>query len=220
MRGPLLRGLVIIGAFKGRLKPEIDLHDIDIAFQPVRDLVLRDVVGKRTRKRQIAQMIDRRLVVQFQAAIAQPPIVADALFPVDDERIEADPLELDRRRNPGMAAADNQHIRLAAAERHFGPPLFGPVRAGEIAHRGGRCRLARSRVADFIKIGRGRHRPGLRRGPGRADQPERADARAIDRLKRDDGLNHLAACDNRPAGRQRRGVDPEVVGVNLGGALT
>jgi hypothetical protein len=62
-------------------------------------------------------MIDRRLVVQLEAAIAEPPVVADTLLAVDDQRPQADPLQLDGNRDAGMAAADNEHIRLAVVIR-------------------------------------------------------------------------------------------------------
>src|ERR1700756_4391095 len=75
-RGPARRGVVITRAFKGRAGPEADVEDIDIMLEPVRDLVLRNVVREGEGEGQIAQVIDRRLVVQLQPAIAQPPIVA------------------------------------------------------------------------------------------------------------------------------------------------
>ena len=58
----------------------------------------------------------------------------------------------------------------------------------------------------------------MRRRSGRTNQPKRSDARSIDGLKRDDGLDHLAARDNSAAGRQRRWFDLEVRRVNLGDA--
>jgi hypothetical protein len=78
-------------------------------------------------------MIDRCLVVQLEAVIAQPPIVADARGLIDDQGIEADALEFDGRGNAGMAAADDENVRLATFEGDFGLPLLEPVAACEIA---------------------------------------------------------------------------------------
>jgi hypothetical protein len=58
-------------------------------------------------------MIDRGLVVQLQPAVAQPPIVADPMLPVDNQRIEPDPLQFDSGGNAGVAAADNENVGLA-----------------------------------------------------------------------------------------------------------
>ena len=84
-------------------------------------------------------MIDRRLVVELEAAVAQPPIVADAPGFIDDQRIEADALQFDRRRNAGMAAADDENVRLAIVERGLGLPLVEPVAACEITRMRNRC---------------------------------------------------------------------------------
>jgi hypothetical protein len=58
-------------------------------------------------------MIDRGFVVQLQPAVAQPPIVADPLLAVDDERVEPDPLQFGGGGNSGVAAADNENVGLA-----------------------------------------------------------------------------------------------------------
>src|SRR3979409_658218 len=44
MRRPSLFGLIVFGVVECRSGPEIDLHDVDVALEPVRDFVLRDVI--------------------------------------------------------------------------------------------------------------------------------------------------------------------------------
>jgi hypothetical protein len=58
-------------------------------------------------------MIDRGLVVQLQAAVAQPPIVPHPLLAVDNQRIKPDPLQLNGGGNSGVAAADDENVGLA-----------------------------------------------------------------------------------------------------------
>jgi len=77
-------------------------------------------------------MVDRGLVVELEAAVAQPPVVTDAPGFIDDQRIEADALQFDRRRNAGMAATDDENVRLAIVERDLGLPLVEPVATCEI----------------------------------------------------------------------------------------
>ena len=110
---PAASRIVIARALERGPGPEIDIQDVDIALQPVRDLVLRNVFRKGHRERQIAQMIDRRLVVQLQPAIAQPPIVADALLVIDDKRGKTEASQLNGCRDAGMAAADDEHVGIA-----------------------------------------------------------------------------------------------------------
>ena len=75
--------------------------------------------------------------MQLQPAIAQPPIVADALLAVDDEGGQADTLQLDSRRNAGMAAANDEDIGIAVvAIAGTNATVVGDV-AGTIPSRGG-----------------------------------------------------------------------------------
>src|SRR4030088_2327464 len=105
-------------------------------------------------------MIDRRLVVQLEAVVAQPPIVADARGFIDHQCIEADALQFNRGRNAGMAAADDQNVRLAIPEGDLALPLVEPVWIGEITRMGYRGIIFRSDVADPVEVERRRHRPG------------------------------------------------------------
>jgi hypothetical protein len=163
-------------------------------------------------------VIDRRLVVQFEAVVAQAPIVADAPDSIDDQGIEADALQLNRSRNAGMAATDNENVRLAIVEGDLGLPLVEPVRTGEIT-RMGYWRIAlRSRVADPVEVEGCRNRPGEGRSVRRADQPDGSDAGSVDRIKANDRFDDLLAGDDRPAGDECRGVHPELAGVHFRGA--
>jgi hypothetical protein len=84
-------------------------------------------------------VIDWRFVVELEAAVAQPPIVTDAPGFIDDQRIKADALQFDRRRNAGMAATDDENVRLAIVEGDLGLPLVEPVAASEITRMRNRC---------------------------------------------------------------------------------
>ena len=217
--GPALRRLVIDGAVERRPRPEIDLHDVDVAFQPVRDLVLRDVVRKGQRERQIAQMIDRRLVVQLEAAVAVTPVVADTLFPVDHQRVEAGPLQLDGGGNAGMSAADG--ISTSGLAVGVGSRCALAARASRARRNRARWDSGRRRAcARFADPHRNRARwkwsGSLARPSGEASQPQRrADARAIARAEGEDGLDDLLPGDDSPARHQRRRVDPEIGRANL-----
>src|SRR3984893_11696208 len=87
-RHPCPRRFIVFGALKTGSGPEVDLHALDIGFEPIRDLVLGDVVRPGRREGHVAEVVDGSLVVQFETAVAKAPIVADALLPVDDQGIE------------------------------------------------------------------------------------------------------------------------------------
>ena len=53
------------------------------------------------------------LVVQDQRVIALAPVVADARFAVDDQRIDLQLREARGDRKPGLSAADDEHSRVA-----------------------------------------------------------------------------------------------------------
>ena len=132
-RLPRRAGVVIGRAFEGGAGPEVEIHALDIGFEPVGDLVLRNVIRPRHRERHVAQVIHRRLVVQLEAVVAQTPVVADALLLVDDQRVEAEPLQFDRRRDAGMTAADDQHVGFAILVGEMLGALVEPACFGEIA---------------------------------------------------------------------------------------
>ena len=204
-RHPALRRLIVFGALEHGAGPEVDLHALDIGFEPVGDLVLGDVVRPVRRERHVAQVIDRRLVMQLEAVIAQPPVVADALLPVDDQRIEAQPLQLDRRGDPGMSAADHQNIGLAPFEGDFGLAFFEPVLFGEIAVVRGGLDIARLRRADLLDVEHRRQRPGLWWRAGRRQQPDNADGRTFAVSNR-----KIASITSCPATTARRGMSNSV----------
>ena len=91
--------LIVIGSCdKFSVGPEIELHRLDIGFEPVGELVLRDVDGKCRRKRQIGQVVDVHFIVQRQRMIARAPVVADASMPIDDQRVDAKLMKARRNR--------------------------------------------------------------------------------------------------------------------------
>jgi hypothetical protein len=213
-RHPGLRRLVVFGALKRGPGPEIDLHALDIGFEPVGDLVLGDVIRPVRRERHVAEVIDRRLVVQLEAVIAQPPVVADTLLLVDHKRIEAQPLQLDRSGNPGMPAADHQNIRLAAFEGDFGLAFFEPVLPGKITVVRGRLDIAGFGCADLLDIEQRRQRPRLRRRAGRRHQPDNADGRTVRGIEPENRLDHFLPGNHGAARHEQRGVDVKTVGTH------
>ena len=73
--------------------------------------------GQRRRERHVGQVVDLDLVVQRERVVALAPVVADALVLVDDERVDADLPEPGRDGQTRLAAADDQHRRLAVRRR-------------------------------------------------------------------------------------------------------
>ena len=110
---PALLGGVPRRALEARAGPEVDLHGLDIGFEPVRDLVLGDVFGPSLGEGQVGKVIGVLLVVKLQPVIALAPIVADPCHAIDNQRLDAQRLKSRRRRDAGMAAAHDEHRRIA-----------------------------------------------------------------------------------------------------------
>jgi hypothetical protein len=144
-------------------------------------------------------VIHRRLVVQLEAVVAQPPVVADALLLVDDQGIEAEPLQFDRRRDAGMTAADDQHIGFSVLVGEMLGALVEPTRLGEIARVRHRFVVAAARGADAVHVEQGRERPGLRMIA--RQQPDDAEPGAVRRAKAEDRFDHLVPGDGGAARR-------------------
>ena len=66
---------------------------LDIGLEPVGELVLGDEHRPGRRERHQRQVVDVHLVVQRERMVAQPPVVADALVAVDDQRVDAEMVE-------------------------------------------------------------------------------------------------------------------------------
>jgi hypothetical protein len=146
------------------------------------------------------------------------PIVTDAPGFIDDQSIEADALQFDGRGNAGMAATDDENVRLAIVEADLGLPFVEPVPDPEITRMGFRC-IFRSRVADFVKVESRRNRPGDGRSVRLIYQPDGSDAGPIDRVKANDRFDDLTAGQYRVAGSERRRIHPEFGCANLRSAM-
>ena len=108
--------------------PEIQLHRLDVMFEPVGEFVFRNVDRPVRRERHVRQMIDMHLIVQRQGMIALAPVVADAGVPVDDQRVDAKLGQARRNREASLTAAHDQNRRIAVGiglRRH---PFVQPVR--------------------------------------------------------------------------------------------
>jgi hypothetical protein len=83
-------------------------------------------------------VIHVHLVVQRQRVVALAPAVADARPAIDDQRVDLELREPRGDREPGLAAADHEHGRIAVRILRRGSPQVEPVRSAEVA----RVRLA------------------------------------------------------------------------------
>jgi hypothetical protein len=113
---PLAARGVVGAALQRGAGPEIQLHCLDVRLKPVRQFVFRDVGREARRERQIGQVIDVYFVVQRQRVVAFAPVVADAFVAVDDQRIDAERMQPRRDRQPGLAAAHDEHRRITVGE--------------------------------------------------------------------------------------------------------
>ncbi len=86
--GPSVRFFVVAAAFEFGAGPIIQLQAFHIGLEPGGQLVFGNVGRPVWRKRHVRQVVDLHLVVQDQRVIALAPVVADARFAVDDQRIE------------------------------------------------------------------------------------------------------------------------------------
>ena len=160
---PAAFSFVVAAADELGAGPEIQLQALDISLEPVGKLVLRNIDRPIRRERHIGHVIDLHLVVQRQGMIALAPVVADALLAVDDQRIDPQRLQPGRDRQPGMAAADHQHVRIAAGIFDLRLAQVEPVRAAKIPRIGFAARplgaelfLKTLELAEF-----GQQRPGF-----------------------------------------------------------
>ena len=81
-------------------------------------------------------MIDVHLVVQDQRVITLAPVVADARFTVDDQRIDAELREASGDRKPGLSSADDERFGIAVGIFGGGLAQVEPVRAAKVARIG------------------------------------------------------------------------------------
>jgi hypothetical protein len=71
--------------------------------------------------------------MQNQGVIALAPIVADARFAVDDQRIDAQLGEARSGRKPGLASTDNQRGRIVVSVLSGSPSEIEPIRPAKVA---------------------------------------------------------------------------------------
>ena len=127
---------VVAAALELGAGPEVQLHALDIGLEPVGELVLGDVGRPVRRKRHVGQVIDVHLIVQRQRVVALAPVVADARFAVDDQRVDVQLLQARGDRKPGLSAADDEHGRVAVGILRGGLAQVEPVGAAKIARIG------------------------------------------------------------------------------------
>ena len=130
---PFAALVVIASGDKLGACPEVQLHRFDVEFEPVRELVLRNVDRERRWERQIGQVVDVHFVVQCQRVIARAPVVADTRMAVDDQRVDAELMQARGNRKPGLSAADHDHRRVMVGIRARLGKAIAPVRSAEVA---------------------------------------------------------------------------------------
>jgi hypothetical protein len=213
--GPASLRIVIAAADEFRAGPEVQLHGVDIGFEPVGELVLRDVGRPVRRERHVGQVIDLDLVVQGQRVIALAPIVADPRLAVDDQRVDLELLQPRGDRQPGLSAADHQHIGVAVGIFGGGLAQVEPVGPAEVARIGlsaWTCMaLLLLEALQFLECRQ--QRPGLQPVAiaGIGDQPHDAVATAGRRLEFEDRLDRGGAGAHHPAGGGALGIDAEIM---------
>src|SRR5512135_259006 len=127
------------------------------------------------------------LVVQGQRVIALAPIVTDALFLVDDQRIELQLLAPRCDRKPGLSAADDENDWIAIGVAALSLALIQPVGSAKVARIGLAPWSRRSELffesLQFVECGQ--KGPGLELVPIGliADQPQNSAAATERRFK-------------------------------------
>src|SRR5262249_4957904 len=115
---PLAQALVKLRPITFRIGPVVELHDLDVHLQPVRELVLgrehRPVVGKR----QMGRGALPTRTMQGQRLAAAAPAAAGARMLLKHEGRHRQPPQPRRQRDAALATADDDAVGLArAAER-------------------------------------------------------------------------------------------------------
>ena len=176
--GPAAVGVVVAAASEFGVRPAVQLHRFRVHLQPVPQHVLGDIFRPGRRERHIGQVVDLDLIVQSQRMIPHPPVVADARKLIDHQRIDIQLAKARRDRQAVLAAADNQHLRIAVGVCSRLVPLIQPVQAAEIPRIGVAAGPARADpfLVAFQFVERGHQHPGLR--GCRRGQPDHAEAAA------------------------------------------
>jgi hypothetical protein len=115
---PSLRRFIVTAACEFAARPIVEFHALHIGLEPGGQLVLGDVGRPVRRERHVGQMIDVHLIVQDQRVIALAPVVADARFPVDDQRRIRGGIKMPdaakRKSNSGRCKSGHFHVAHVA----------------------------------------------------------------------------------------------------------
>ena len=191
-RGPGPGRLVERGPGELGAGPDVELHGLGVALQPAGQHVLRDERRPGRRERQVRQRVGPHLVVQGQRVVPVPPVVADPVVALHDQRVHPDPAQPGGQRQPGLPAARDQHLRVAVRVRLRLGPLVQPVVPGEVVgvlHPGRAAGPDRLLVPVDV-LQRGQEQPGGRRIP--VQQPHERAAPSGARLEVQVSLDHPA----------------------------
>ena len=150
------------------------------------------------------------LVVQDQRVIAVAPVVTDAPFAVDDQRVDLQLREARGDRKPGLSAADNEHGRLAVDIFGGGFPEVEPVGAAKIARIGLalRPRSPDLLLEPFDFVERCEQCPRFQRVAivGIGGEPQNSVAAALGGFKCEDRFDRVGARARHMAGRSPIGI--------------
>ena len=126
--GPTPGGIVVQPTDKFGAGPKIQFEALDIGLEPIGQLVFRDVGGPAGRKRQVGQVVDLHLVVQRECVVSAAPVVADARFAVDDQRVDIQMAQARGNRQAGMPATHHQHLGVVIRIGDRSAAFVEPVR--------------------------------------------------------------------------------------------
>ena len=131
---PFFAGLVEAGALGLSAWPVVELHDLGVGLKPVGDLVLGREHRPVVRELQVRHVVVPHGVVQAERLVPATPLVTRAGALVDDDRGHTELPEPRREPDAGLAAADDQHVRLLGNSQFLGLVLAilqpgGPVSA-------------------------------------------------------------------------------------------
>ena len=141
------------------------------------------------------------------------PVVADARFPIHDQRVDTQLREARGGRKPGLSTADNEHGRLTVGIFGGGVPQVEPIGTAKIARIGLALRT-RSPVLfleplEFVE--RREQRPCFERVAVVAigGEPQDSATATVRGFKPKDRLDRVGARAHDVAGRSPIGSDPE-----------
>ena len=140
-------------------------------------------------------MIDVHLIVQDQRVVALAPVVADARFPVGDQRIDVQLREASGDGKARLSAADNEHGRLTVGIFCGGLAQIEPIRSAKIARIGLALRPGSSEplLVSFDFVERRQQRPPLEGASVIGGEPQHAAAAPLCGFKAEDRFDRVDA---------------------------